>query len=58
MKKFFILSALMLLAASAYAQSNVSDNAGDNVKEIVARLRSMSPLYEDFARKAAKKAEK
>ena len=34
------------------------DYVVENVKEIVARLRSMSPLYEDFARKAAKKAEK
>ena len=38
MKKFFILSALMLLAASAYAQSNVSDNTAQ-AKEIEAGMK-------------------
>lgn len=39
MKRFFILAVLMLCASAAYAQSNVSDNAGDNVKEIVAGMK-------------------
>ena len=30
------------------------DYVVDNLKEIVAQLRSMSPLYEDFVKKQAK----
>ena len=31
------------------------DYVADSLKEIVARLRDMSPLYEDFVRRQAKK---
>ena len=33
------------------------DYVVDSLKEIVAQLRSMSPLYEDFVKKQAKKKE-
>lgn len=39
MKRFFILAVLMLCVSAAYAQSKVSDNAGDNAKEIVAGMK-------------------
>ena len=35
-----------------------SDYTVDKLKEIIARLRSMSPLYEDFVRKTAKQRHK